>query len=238
MYGLSQSKRERIDSEALIWIIPIEEFPSIGLRKVIKSKSASFYIKQMLDKVVSFLLLIPLFPIFIIIGLVIFLSSKGPVFFKQNRVGLDGTIFKMIKFRTMVSDAEKRKAGLTDRNEVSGPVFKMEKDPRVTRVGRLLRRTGLDELPQFWNVLKGDMSIIGPRPPLESEVRQYEKWQMRRLSVKPGITCTWQIHKNRHSIPFEEWMQMDLDYIDNWTVKEDGKIFVKTIETIFSGSSH
>ena len=119
-----------------------------------------------------------------------------------------------------------------------GPTFKLTNDPRVTKIGKFLRRTSLDELPQFWNVLNRDMSLIGPRPPIEEEVRQYEKWHTRRLSVKPGITCIWQIQPNRHNISFDEWIRMDLDYIDNWNIKKDIGIFVDTIKTVIRADSH
>jgi lipopolysaccharide/colanic/teichoic acid biosynthesis glycosyltransferase len=170
--------------------------------------------------------------------MVIKLTSKGPVFFIQKRVGLDGRIFKIIKFRTMQKDAEKIKLHLIGFNEADGPAFKIPKDPRVTKVGRILRKTGLDELPQIWNVIKGDMSLVGPRPPLESEVRKYENWQHRRLSVKPGITCIWQVQPNRHDIPFNDWMRMDMEYIDTWSVRLDTILIFKTIKSIFVAGGH
>jgi lipopolysaccharide/colanic/teichoic acid biosynthesis glycosyltransferase len=134
----------------------------------------------------------------------------------------------------MVVNAEELKETLMAQNEMDGPVFKISKDPRITRVGRFLRKTSLDELPQFFNVLYGDMSVIGPRPPLPDEVRQYEPWQLRRLSMKPGITCVWQV-SGRNNISFDEWMKMDLQYIDNWSLKLDFVIFLKTIRTMVRG---
>jgi lipopolysaccharide/colanic/teichoic acid biosynthesis glycosyltransferase len=136
----------------------------------------------------------------------------------------------------MVANAESLKTALMDKNEADGPAFKIKDDPRITRIGKILRKTGLDELPQFINVIIGDMSLVGPRPPIPEEVKMYERWQLRRLSMKPGITCTWQIKENRNDISFEDWMKMDLQYIDNWSYKLDLILFLKTIRTILKGS--
>ena len=179
-------------------------------------------------------------PLFGLIALAIRIDSKGPIIFKQVRVGLRGRKFVLYKFRSMVINAEDilsetNQANLAEvhmRNEQDGPVFKMKNDPRVTRVGKFLRKTSLDELPQFFNVLKGDMSVVGPRPPIPSEVDKYERWQLRRLSMKPGITCIWQV-SGRNNIPFERWMKLDLQYIDSWSLKLDFMIILKTIKTIF-----
>ena len=190
--------------------------------------------KRVMDSVFSFLALLFLSPVFLIIALAIKLDSKGPVLFSQKRVGLRGRRFMVYKFRTMVTNAEELKSELVELNEVDGPVFKIANDPRITRVGRFLRKTSLDELPQFINVFVGDMSIVGPRPPLPDEVRQYERWQLRRLSMKPGITCIWQV-SGRNSVPFDEWMRMDMQYIDNWSLKLDFIIFLKTIRTVIRG---
>jgi len=175
-------------------------------------------------------------PIFILIGAMIKFSSKGPVIFKQKRVGLFGREFYIYKFRTMMVDAEKMQAAIMDQNEASGPVFKIKNDPRITNVGKFLRKTSLDELPQFFNVLKGDMSLVGPRPPIMKEVNQYKPWQLRRLSMRPGITCTWQIMPSRNSIPFEEWMKLDLQYIDNWSLQQDFLLTFKTVRAVIMGS--
>jgi len=172
----------------------------------------------------------------LIIALLIKLTSKGPVIYRQARVGLRGRQFDLYKFRTMVVNAEELREQLLTANEADGPVFKIKNDPRITKIGKFLRKTGLDELPQFINVLIGDMSLVGPRPPIPSEVEQYERWQLRRLSMKPGITCTWQIEPNRNNISFNEWMKMDLNYIDNWSNKLDLVLFFKTIRTILKGS--
>ncbi len=188
-------------------------------------------VKGLFDVLFSAFVLIILSPVYLLIAVAIKFDSKGPVIFRQKRVGLRGRRFYVYKFRTMVTDAEKLKCELEDKNEMDGPVFKIANDPRITRVGSFLRKTSMDELPQFYNVLKGEMSVVGPRPPLPSEVRQYKRWQLRRLSMKPGITCIWQV-SGRNSIKFDEWMKMDMQYIDNWSLKLDFTIFLKTIRTI------
>jgi exopolysaccharide biosynthesis polyprenyl glycosylphosphotransferase len=187
--------------------------------------------KRGFDVLASAAALVLLTPLFLLVAVAIKLDSPGPVFFRQRRVGLNGRAFTFHKFRSMRLDAEAQLAALRAQNEVGGPVFKMRNDPRVTRVGRFIRRTSLDELPQFWNVLRGEMSIVGPRPPLPAEVRQYARWQRRRLSVKPGITCTWQV-SGRSGIDFEQWMELDLDYIDNWSLWRDVEIVFKTIPAV------
>ncbi len=190
--------------------------------------------KRVFDVVVSALALLLMSPLLILIAIAIKLDSPGPVFFRQRRVGLSGREFRLYKFRSMSHDAEARLSELRSRNEMDGPVFKMRDDPRVTRVGRLLRKTSLDEFPQFLNVLRGEMSVVGPRPPLPSEVRLYERWQRRRLSVKPGITCTWQV-SGRNEIDFARWMDLDLHYIDNWSLWHDLKIVLLTIPAVVFG---
>ncbi len=189
-------------------------------------------LKSVFDFISSFLIITIFSPLFIGIAVGIKLGSKGPVFFKQKRVGMRGRKFWVYKFRTMVTNAEELKDSLMEQNEMDGPVFKIEKDPRITGIGHFLRKTSLDELPQFFNVLLGDMSIVGPRPPVPAEVREYERWQLRRLSMKPGITCIWQISPNRNDVSFEEWMSMDLEYIDNWSLRLDFVIILKTIRTM------
>ena len=202
------------------------------------SNSLSLVLKTMGDIYFSIMAIILLIPIFLLLGLIIKTGSRGPVFFKQERIGLRGRKFKLYKFRTMVVDAEAQLKKLMNQNEADGPVFKIKNDPRITRVGKFLRKTGLDELPQLFNVVRGDMSLIGPRPPLEEEVKQYERWQLRRLSVKPGITCTWQIVPDRHHVSFEEWMELDLHYIDNWNLMKDLGLFFKTVKTFFMAGGH
>jgi len=193
-------------------------------------------VKNVFSILISFMILVVWSPILALISILVKLSSKGPIFFKQKRVGLRGRTFYMYKFRTMVTNAEDLKSSLMEMNEADGPVFKIKNDPRITPIGKFLRKSGLDELPQFINVLLGDMSLVGPRPPVPDEVKQYERWQLRRLSMKPGITCTWQIKPNRNDISFDEWMKMDLQYIDNWSNKLDLVLFFKTIKTMLKGS--
>ncbi|MFT3737354.1 MAG: sugar transferase [Breznakibacter sp.] len=188
--------------------------------------------KRITDFLSSLFAIVFLSPLFVTVAIMIKVTSKGPVFFKQKRVGLRGRKFWVYKFRTMVVNAENLKEKLMDKNEMDGPVFKITNDPRITGVGRFLRKTSLDELPQFFNVFLGDMSIVGPRPPIPQEVKEYERWQLRRLSMKPGITCIWQISPSRNDISFEEWMKMDLEYIDNWSLKLDFVIILKTIRTM------
>jgi exopolysaccharide biosynthesis polyprenyl glycosylphosphotransferase len=193
-------------------------------------------LKKIMDVLVSLIVIIAFSPVFIIIAILIKVTSPGPIIFRQARVGLRGRSFNLYKFRTMVQNAEDIRKNLHDKNEVDGPVFKIKDDPRVTSIGKFLRRSGLDELPQLFNVLKGEMSLIGPRPPLQSETLQYKRWQLRRLSVKPGLSCFWQIQPERNSIRFENWMELDLAYIDNWSIRLDLMILLKTVGTVFRRS--
>jgi exopolysaccharide biosynthesis polyprenyl glycosylphosphotransferase len=199
-------------------------------------RPSTLALKKIFDIFVSLLLLIILSPVLLFIAVGIKFTSSGPVIYKQARVGLRGRQFDLYKFRTMVSGAEELRKDLLLKNEADGPVFKIKDDPRITMIGKLLRRTGLDELPQLFNVLKGEMSLIGPRPPLQEETVHYERWQLRRLSVKPGLSCFWQIKPERNNIKFEKWMEMDLAYIDNWSMRLDFVILLKTIRTIFHRS--
>jgi len=197
--------------------------------------SWALLLKGIFDRVGAAALLVLLSPLMLAAAAVIKLSSRGPVLFRQERCGLRGRVFTMNKFRSMVSDAEQRRAELMAFNEMDGPVFKIAKDPRVTGIGRFLRRTSLDELPQLVNVLKGEMSLVGPRPLPVNEVRQFkDAWQRRRLSMKPGLTCLWQI-AGRNTIGFEEWMRLDLQYIDSWSLWLDLKILLKTIPVVLMG---
>jgi exopolysaccharide biosynthesis polyprenyl glycosylphosphotransferase len=189
--------------------------------------------KSFIDYTASLFILVLLSPFMLIIALLIKLDG-GPVFFLQKRMGLNGRRFLCYKFRTMVVNAENLKESLMSQNEQDGPVFKIKNDPRITPIGRFLRKTSLDELPQFINVLKGNMSIVGPRPPIPSEVKLYQRWQNRRLSMKPGITCIWQV-SGRNNIPFEQWMKLDMQYIDNWSLKLDFIILLKTIRVVLIG---
>jgi exopolysaccharide biosynthesis polyprenyl glycosylphosphotransferase len=215
----------------------MEEFagiPSLAL-STIPQRTGELLVKSCMDYIIAGTGLFLLAPIFVIIAAVIKITSPGPVFFIQQRCGLYGRIFSMLKFRTMVRNAEKLQKNLEKNNEVDGPVFKIKDDPRITPVGKFLRRTSLDELPQLINILKGEMSLVGPRPPIPQEVKKYESWQRRRLSMKPGLTCIWQV-SGRNSINFADWMQMDLQYIDNWSLWLDVKILALTAKAVISGS--
>jgi exopolysaccharide biosynthesis polyprenyl glycosylphosphotransferase len=189
-------------------------------------------LKDLFDIVFSVFVLIVVWPLMALIAYLIKSHDGGPIFFKQERIGLNGRRFNCYKFRTMVINAEELITHLSEKNEADGPVFKIQNDPRITKIGHWLRKTSLDELPQFFNVIKGEMSVVGPRPPLLKEVMQYERTQLRRLSMKPGITCSWQVW-GRHQVSFKEWMQMDLDYIDNWSIKLDARIIIATVTVVF-----
>jgi exopolysaccharide biosynthesis polyprenyl glycosylphosphotransferase len=177
-------------------------------------------VKRLFDIISSATALALLSPLLLTVAVLIKLTSSGPIFFKQKRVGLHGKTFDMLKFRSMVVNAEELKAKLEALNEQTGPVFKMKNDPRITRIGRFIRKYSIDELPQLLNVLRGEMSVVGPRPPVPKEVEKYAAWQRRRLSVRPGLTCIWQV-SGRNQISFEEWMYLDMQYIDNWTLLTD-----------------
>ncbi len=192
-------------------------------------------LKNAFDFFFSLFTIILTSPVFLIIAIAIKLEGGGPIFFKQERVGLNGRRFLCFKFRTMVIGSEALQASLLGQNEQDGPVFKIALDPRVTQIGRFLRQTSLDELPQFLNVLRGEMSVVGPRPPIPLEVTKYQRWQKRRLSMKPGITCIWQV-SGRNSIPFEQWMKLDLDYIDHWSLTRDFILVLKTIKVIITAN--
>ncbi len=191
-------------------------------------------LKRLVDVSMSALLLALALPVVLVIALVIKLGGGGGVLYRQIRCGLNGRRFTLYKFRTMVAGAEARQRELLHLNEMDGPVFKLKHDPRVTGFGRILRRFSLDELPQLWNVLRGDMSLVGPRPPIPDEVARYQRWQRRRLSMKPGLTCLWQI-SGRNQIDFDRWMELDLQYIDSWSPWLDFKILLKTVPAVLSG---
>ncbi len=197
-------------------------------------RTLSLYVKYFLDKIFSIVLLLILSPLLLLIALLIWIFNGKPIIFTQQRVGMNGELFNMYKFRTMTKNAEEEKILLHKKNEMSGPVFKIKNDPRITKFGRFLRRFSLDELPQLYNILKGEMSFVGPRPPLQEEVKEYKLWQRRRLSMKPGLTCTWQI-SGRNNIDFTKWMYMDMEYIDNWSLLYDVIILIKTIPVIITG---
>lgn len=191
--------------------------------------------KRVLDVVVSAALLVLLSPMLLLVALAVRLSDGGPALFTQTRAGLHGRPFPMLKFRSMVVDAEARRDEIAHLNERDGPVFKVTRDPRITRLGAFLRRTSLDELPQLWNVLRGQMSLVGPRPPIPAEVAEYERWQLRRLSMKPGITCIWQVSGRGEAVDFDQWMRQDLDYIDNWSLALDLSLLARTVPVVLRG---
>lgn len=197
-----------------------------------ESKLMYNFVKRFIDIFCSGLGIILLSPVFIIVGTIIKLDSKGPVIFSQKRVGKDGKEFKMYKFRSMVVNAEELKKKLMHQNEMSGPMFKMKDDPRITKIGKFIRKTSIDELPQLINVLKGEMSLVGPRPSLPKEVAQFEPWMMRRLDVKPGLTCYWQV-SGRNNIDFDDWMKLDIKYVEDRSIKLDIKLIFKTFFVLF-----
>lgn len=211
-----------------IGVIPMFEYRTRSIH------GSEIIFKRIFDIIVSFCLLVLLLPFILFIALLIKIDSKGPVFYISKRCGYKGKKFSFIKFRTMIKKAETLKKELIDRNEKDGPIFKMKDDPRVTRVGKILRKYSLDEIPQLWNVMIGDMSLVGPRPPLPEEVSQYKVWQLKRLNIRPGITCLWQI-SGRSDLTFDEWMKMDIFYIENWSFLLDLKILLLTVNAVFKG---
>ena len=203
------------------------------LIKSVHRSPEKILLKRLIDFLLSALLIVLSIPLWVIIPILIKNDSPGPVLFRQERIGKNGRRFVMYKFRSMVQDAEDRLESLASLNEVDGPAFKMKDDPRITRIGKILRRMSLDELPQLLNVLKGDMSLVGPRPPIFKEVLQYQSWERKRLSVIPGITCFWQV-SGRSELKFNEWMKLDMQYIDNWSLILDLKILIMTISAVLS----
>jgi exopolysaccharide biosynthesis polyprenyl glycosylphosphotransferase len=208
--------------------VPLLEFETFNAREW------QLFLKRMMDILFSGIILLLASPIYLITALAIKITSKGPIFFSQVRCGVNGRKFTLYKFRSMIAGAEMKKKYVEKLNEMDGPVFKIKNDPRITRVGRIIRKFSIDELPQFINVLKGDMSIVGPRPPLPVEVEMYQVWQRRRLSMKPGITCVWQVSGRNH-INFDRWMEMDLEYLDSWSLWLDIKILFKTFFVVLTG---
>ena len=216
--------------------VELEELDGLPLLSFATTPTSQLQLmaKRSLDVALSALILMLGLPAVGVIALAIKVSSNGSVLFRQTRCGLNGRIFTLYKFRTMVEGAEEQRLDLLHLNEMNGPVFKLKSDPRVTGFGRFLRKFSLDELPQLWNVLRGDMSLVGPRPPIPEEVAHYQRWQRRRLAMKPGLTCLWQI-SGRNQVDFDRWMQLDLEYIDSWTPLLDLKILLKTIPAVLSG---
>lgn len=203
-------------------------------RDAILARDSRYWkIRRTQDVILSVLALLVLWPLMLIVALIIVLDSPGagPIF-AQTRIGRDGKPFTFYKFRTMRPNAESELEGLLNHNEMEGPVFKIKNDPRITRVGKLLRRSSIDELPQLWNVLKGDMSLVGPRPAIPREVEQYDEYALQRLIVTPGLTCLWQIQPNRNSLTFDEWMELDVRYIQGRSLKNDWKIILATFGAV------
>jgi len=200
----------------------------------VRHKPVQLAFKRLFDLVASGGALLVLSPLLLVVAILVKVTSRGPVLFRQARVGQHGREFHMLKFRSMVVDAERLKAMLMARNEQTGPVFKMARDPRITRFGRFIRKYSIDELPQLLNVLRGEMSIVGPRPPVPNEVSKYEAWQRRRLSVRPGLTCVWQV-SGRNSVSFDEWMYLDMQYIDHWSLAHDFELILKTVPVVLTG---
>ena len=184
-------------------------------------------IKRLMDIVGAFIGIIILSPLLIIVAILIKIDSKGSAIFSQVRVGYKGRKFKIYKFRTMVEDAEELKKDLENKNEMTGPMFKIKNDPRITKIGKFIRKTSIDELPQLLNILRGDMSIVGPRPSLPSEVKNFDTWMLKRLEVKPGLTCYWQV-SGRNNIEFDDWMKLDIKYVEERNLFIDTKLILKT----------
>jgi exopolysaccharide biosynthesis polyprenyl glycosylphosphotransferase len=216
-----------------LYLSSFAEIPLL-LFETSRAKEWQLFLKRVNDIIVAFLVIVLLTPLLLVMAALIKIDSRGPVFFKQVRCGWNGRKFTLFKFRSMMQGAEMRKKELFRHNEMKGPVFKIRRDPRVTRIGRFMRKFSIDEFPQLFNVLRGDMSLVGPRPPLPAEVELYETWHRRRLSMKPGITCIWQV-SGRNKIDFDQWMEMDLRYIDNFSLWLDFKILVRTVFVVLTG---
>jgi exopolysaccharide biosynthesis polyprenyl glycosylphosphotransferase len=211
----------------------LEHLPLLTFSRAPENEYLLFF-KRAFDLGLAVLLLLVTAPLMALIALLVRLTSPGPVIYRQWRCGLNGRTFQLYKFRSMYHDAERDQGLLSHLNEADGPVFKIARDPRVTPLGRFLRKTSLDELPQLLNILKGDMSFVGPRPPLPEEVARYERWQRRRLRMKPGLTCLWAL-EGRSELSFARWMKLDMDYIDHWSLGLDFKILLRTIPRVLTG---
>ncbi|HDQ44728.1 MAG TPA: sugar transferase [bacterium] len=241
--AIEHCEREGINSEVcvdlfepkLAQLVPsnFAGIPLIAFRTS-SAKEWQLFVKRMMDIILSLFAFLVFSPALIFAMIGIKATSRGPIFFRQVRSGKNGRKFTLYKFRSMVVGAEIRRKALERRNEMNGPAFKMRRDPRVTRFGRFMRKFSIDELPQFFNVLKGDMSLVGPRPAIPAEVDLYESWQRRRLSMKPGITCIWQV-SGRNRIDFDRWMEMDLQYIDHFSIWLDLKLLFRTIFVVLTG---
>lgn len=224
-------------SVASVERIPVQQLQGVLVHeRANDSRLVYRRVKRIVEIFASLIAFILLSPFFLLISLIIFLDDpKGGPVFVQKRCGINGRLFDFYKFRSMYVDAEAKLAELKHRNEMSGPVFKIKNDPRITRVGKFLRRTSIDELPQLINVLKGDMSVVGPRPPLPGEVEQYNEKQFKRLSVKPGLTCYWQVTHRRNALTFDEWVDLDLQYIREQSLLVDFRLVLRTVKVMFMG---
>ena len=233
----SEAQEAIVERQELWENVKTEEKERINREEMLKEKRNYWRLRRAQDILFSLIALIVLSPLFLLIALAVCIddSSGGPIF-TQMRCGRDGKLFKFYKFRSMCVGAEEQLPNLLDDNEMDGPAFKIKEDPRVTRVGRFIRKTSLDELPQLWNILKGDMSIVGPRPALPREVKEYTDYQKQRLYITPGLTCYWQVQPNRNSISFDEWMDMDIQYIKDRNFWLDWKLIFLTIIAVFRGS--
>lgn len=198
----------------------------------VKTSKIYLFIKRIIDIMGALMGLILLSPLLLIVGILIKAESKGPIIFSQDRIGKNGKVFRMYKLRSMVANAEELKGTLMKENEMSGPMFKIKDDPRITKIGRFIRKTSIDELPQLFNVLKGDMSLVGPRPSLPNEVLEFEPWMNKRLMVKPGLTCYWQV-MGRNNIDFQQWMLLDIKYVETRSIIVDIKLIIKTFFVLF-----
>lgn len=226
--------QESLPSGALVFQNSLTAVPSVT--ETLQPKSRLLYgtVKRLTDIMVSIIALALLSLFLLVVAITIKAESRGPVFFSQIRVGKDGKTFRMFKFRSMCANAEERLQDLKHLNEKDGPIFKIANDPRITKIGRFIRKTSVDELPQLLNIIKGDMSIVGPRPPLLREVEEYTPRQLQRLSVKPGLTCYWQI-SGRSNLSFDEWVNLDLKYIKESSLTTDFKIVLKTFPVVLFG---
>ena len=226
---------ELLESQARVKTLDLDLEAQAAAERLRTGRWAYRFVKRAFDVAFSAFVLVGFSWLFLIVAVAIKIDDpKGPVFFAQKRVGRDGKTFRMYKFRSMCTDAEKRLAELRDLNEKDGPVFKIANDPRITRVGRVIRKLSIDELPQFINVLIGDMSVVGPRPPLPTEVEKYTPRQAQRLAIRGGLTCYWQTRRNRDSISFDEWVDLDLIYIKQCSVWADVKLIVQTVGVVLT----
>ena len=202
--------------------------------EVLRKKKSYWHFRRTQDILLSSLALLALWPVIAIFALIIWIESPGasPIFV-QDRVGYNGKLFRFYKLRSMIPNAEAKLVELLNKNEMEGPAFKIKEDPRITKVGRIIRKTSIDELPQLWNILKGYMSIVGPRPPLPREVAQYDEYQMQRLYITPGLTCYWQIQPHRNDLSFDEWVELDLKYMQERSFGTDWKIILGTFAAVF-----